>query len=76
MFYNCISNQTNRYKIMTNLTKNFPITFKVTVFPQDADKRDLFLASYFYETIVNNESEERKFYESFDGDQNLILETI
>lgn len=61
---------------MEKLIKKFPITFKVIVFPQDADKRDLFLASYSYETIVNNEAEERKFYESFDGDQNLIIETL
>ena len=51
----------------------FPITFKVIVFPMDADKRDIFLSTHAYETTVNNESEERKFYESFDGDENVTI---
>jgi len=51
----------------------FPITFKVTVFPMDADKRDIFLSTHAYETIVNNEAEQRKFYESFDGNENVTI---
>ena len=61
---------------MNNSINKFPVTYKITVFPQDADKRDLFLASYFYEITVNKENENRKFYEGFDSIQNLIIETI
>jgi hypothetical protein len=54
-------------------TIDYPFTYKVIVFPLDADKRDLFLSTHSYESIINNESDERKFFESFDGDENVII---
>ena len=60
----------------TLTTEKFPKTFKVIVFPIDADKRDLFLSTYAYETVVNNEKEECKFYESFDGDENIVIKKL
>ena len=54
----------------------FPITYKVTNFPQDADKRDIFLSDYAYEVIVKSEQEQRKFFESFDGGENIIISEL
>jgi hypothetical protein len=56
-------------------TTKFPFTIRLTVFPKDADKRNLFLASYVIETIINNEKEERKYYESVNHEQNQTIET-
>ncbi len=66
---------TKKTNIMEN-KKNYPITFRLTVFPKDADKRDLFLANYIIETIVNNEIEEMKFYEGLNHEQNQTIDIL
>jgi hypothetical protein len=44
---------TKKTNIMEN-KKNYPITFRLTVFPKDADKRDLFLSASLGNTVSLN----------------------
>jgi hypothetical protein len=51
-------------------------TFKVYYFPQDADKRDLFLSLYATETTVKSPEEEDKFYSGLNHEANLLIVEI
>ena len=61
---------------MITLTEKllFPKTYTVRYFHQDADKRDIWASIYAIETIVNNDREETKFYESLNHEANLVIE--
>ena len=61
---------------MKDLTKaqDYPKVFTVRHFKEGADTRDFFNEKYAIEYIVNNDDEERKFYENLNHEANLVIE--
>ena len=53
--------------------KMYPKVMIAAYFPNGADRRDKFLESYRIETIVNDNREQSKYYESLNYEANITL---
>jgi hypothetical protein len=51
----------------------YPITFIVSVYKTDFSGRSTGEFSHTYKEVANNPDEERTFYESFDGGNNVKI---